>query len=78
MPSQNRHQMCKSSLESLVGQGNPVRLIDEILNYPNLHPVKPEFVVYKIKMERFPDILLPKPSAQNIGSTTKTNLNHFQ
>ena len=36
IPSQNRHQMCVSSLESMVDQDNPVRLIDAFLDQLDL------------------------------------------
>ena len=52
IPSQNRHQMCMSSLESMVDQDNPVRLIDAFVDHLDL--VKLKFLVRELKKEGRP------------------------
>ena len=52
IPSQNRHQMCMSSLESMVDQDNPVRLIDAFVDQLDL--VKLKFLVRELKREGYP------------------------
>ena len=52
IPSQNRHQLCMSSLESMVDQDNPVRLIDAFVDQLDL--VKLKFLVRELKKEGRP------------------------
>jgi len=46
IPWQNRHQMCMSTLESMVDQDNPVRLIETFVDELDL--VKLKFLVREL------------------------------